>query len=97
MDTFIHGKGCDECNQTGYLSRMGVFELFNVDDEIQDMIQMNALLSEILSKALIKGMVPLTIDGISKVEQKITTLEELLRVIPRRQILAQLQKRYEEY
>ena len=96
-EAFIQGAGCDYCNRTGFHDRLGIFELFYVDDEIQDMIQQEALMSEILSKALIKGMVPLTMDGILKVEQDITTIEELVRVVPRRQILAQLQRRYEEF
>jgi len=72
--TFTHGKGCRRCNQTGYHGRIGIFELFYVDDEIQDMIQLDASLGEILAKALIKGMMPLTVDGILKVEQDITKL-----------------------
>jgi len=96
LDSFVKGAGCKHCNNTGFSDRIGIFELFNVDDELQDMIQMDALLSEILAKSMIKGMVPLTVDGLLKVEQRITTFEELIRVIPKRQILAQLQKRYEE-
>lgn len=96
-DVFIKGSGCKKCNHTGFQDRIGIFELFYVDDELQDMIQGEALLSELLAKALIKGMMPLTMDGIYKVEQGISTIEELIRVIPRRQILAQLQKRYEEF
>lgn len=97
LTSFTKGAGCKHCNGTGFQDRIGIFELFYVDDELQDMIQLDSLLSEILSKAMIKGMVPLTVDGLIKVEQKITTYEELIRVIPRRQILAQLQKRYEEF
>ena len=96
MDTFHKGEGCTHCNRTGFHDRIGIFELFYVDDELQDMIQLEATMGEILAKALIKGMIPLTVDGLLKVEQEITTVEELLRVIPRRQILAQLQRRYEE-
>ena len=94
---FIHGVGCPKCNQTGYYDRIGIFELFYIDDEIQDMIQLKATMNEILNKALIKGMIPLTVDGLLKVKEKITPVEELVRVIPRRQIVAQLQRRYEEY
>ena len=94
---FHHGAGCAHCNRTGFYDRIGIFEMFYVDDEIQDMIQLEATLNEILAKALIKGMIPLTVDGLMKIEQGITTLEELMRVVPRRQILAQLQRRHENF
>lgn len=97
VEKFTKGAGCNQCNHTGFQDRIGIFELFYVDDELQDMIQGEALLTELLAKALIKGMMPLTMDGVYKVEQGITSVEELIRVIPRRQILAQLQKRYEEF
>lgn len=91
------GKGCPKCNHTGFMDRIGIFELFYVDDELQDMIQMDALLSDIMIKAIDKSMVPLTHDGLKKFQQGITSLDELVRVIPRRQIVAQLQRRYEEF
>ena len=96
-ESFTQGVGCPKCNRTGFLDRIGIFELFYVDDELQDMIQLEATLGEILAKALIKGMIPLTVDGLLKVEQDITTLEELMRVVPRRQILAQLQRKHESF
>jgi type II secretory ATPase GspE/PulE/Tfp pilus assembly ATPase PilB-like protein len=93
---FFSGKGCEECNRTGYQERIGIFELFVIDDELQDMILLEANPSDILTKALIKGMIPLTADGLLKVQQGITTVEELVRVIPKRQIKAQLQRQYVE-
>lgn len=94
---FHKGGGCPKCNRTGFRDRIGIFELFYIDDDLQDMIQMESSLNEILNVSLLKDMLPLTVDGLLKVDQGITTVEELLRVIPRRQILAQLQKRHDGF
>ncbi len=75
---FTKGKGCPKCNHTGFMDRIGIFELFYVDDELQDMVQGDALLSEIMKKAIDKGMVPLTHDGVKKVQQNTTSLDELI-------------------
>ncbi len=85
---FVHGVGCPRCNQTGYRGRIGLFELFVIDAEIQNLIQQEVPVSEIQRVALERGMVPLVLDGLLKVEHKMTTLDELLRVIPYRQIVS---------
>ncbi len=90
MDKFIHGKGCDYCNHTGYRGRIGLFELFVIDHQTQKMIYDARSLDDILENALEKGMTPLVVDGLRKTEMGITTLEELHRVIPMRQIVMQL-------
>ena len=85
---FIHGVGCPRCGHSGYRGRIGLFELFVIDDEIQQMIQLETPLPVITKNAIDKGMRPLVRDGLMKVEHKLTTLEELLRVVPYRQIAA---------
>ncbi len=69
--------GCKECNQTGYLGRIGIFEILTITDEIKEQIIQGASSLSIRQTALEEGYVPLSIDGIHKVLQGITTLEEL--------------------
>ena len=69
--------GCKECNQTGYLGRIGIFEILTITDAIKEQIIQGASSLSIRQTALEEGYVPLSIDGIHKVLQGITTLEEL--------------------
>lgn len=69
--------GCKKCNQSGYLDRIGIFEVLNIEDEIKDLISRDASSMEIRKKALELGYKPLLIDGINKVIDGITTLDEI--------------------
>lgn len=89
---FVHGVGCKRCNQTGYRGRIGLFELFVVDQNLQLGIQNEMPVNKLHDLAISHGMRPLVWDGLLKVEHKITTLEELHRVIPLRQIIANTQQ-----
>ncbi len=75
------GKGCDKCNNTGYLGRTGIFELFIMNDEFRQLISSDYKESEIMGLAKAGGMNTLIDDGIKKVKAGLTTPEELLRVI----------------
>jgi len=79
-DTCMGGKGCKECSGSGYKGRVGLYELFVVDDNIQRMIAENADRSAILDKVVQKGMKTIRYDGLEKVKLGITTFEEVLRV-----------------
>jgi len=73
------GKGCKVCHETGYVGRIGVFEVLLVTDTIKDLIT-NKENAEIIKKAAVKeGMTTMYEDGLSKVQQGITTVEEVLR------------------
>ncbi len=69
--------GCKHCNQSGYLDRIGIFEILNINDEIKELISNNSSSMEIRKAALELGYKPLIVDGIYKVLSGITTLEEL--------------------
>lgn len=69
--------GCQECNNTGYYDRIGVFETLLIDDCIKEEIVKNASSFEIRKVALQNGYKPLVIDGLNKVLNGITTLDEL--------------------
>ncbi|HEX9264117.1 MAG TPA: type II secretion system ATPase GspE [Candidatus Binatia bacterium] len=72
--------GCEACNQTGYLGRVGIFELLPATSEICKVIVQRADAGAIRSLAVRQGMRLLRDDGWDKVRQGVTTLAELLRV-----------------
>ena len=74
-------EGCNECNQTGFFGRIGVFEILTITDEIKEQIIQGSSSLTIRQTALKEGFVPLSIDGINKVLQGVTTLEELNKKI----------------
>lgn len=71
--------GCKECNNIGYLGRIGIFETLEITDEIKEKISKGASTMEIRDVAIKQGYQPLVIDGINKVLKGITTLDELNR------------------
>ncbi len=74
------GKGCDKCLNTGYSGRIGIFELLPLSDEIKRLIMTREDAGKIKAQGIKEGMVLLLEDGISKVIDGITTLEEVMRV-----------------
>ncbi|WP_305042926.1 ATPase, T2SS/T4P/T4SS family [Geoalkalibacter sp.] len=77
----LRGRGCARCNNTGYSGRVGVFEIFTMNDEFRHFICESYKEGELVEMARAGGMRLLMDDGIEKVRQGETTLEELLRVI----------------
>jgi general secretion pathway protein E len=77
----LHPVGCPRCNNTGYKGRVGVFEVFLVDDEMENFILSNPSSVDLKKKAIEKGMTTMYQDGLIKVLEKETTLEELERVV----------------
>jgi len=79
--TLYRPKGCFRCSNTGYKGRVGVYELLLVNEEIQRLTLKHASSSEINDAAVVSGMVTLRQDGLRKVKQGITSVEEIMRVI----------------
>lgn len=73
-------QGCKFCNFTGYKERVGIFEFFLVDDEMENFILKSPSISDLRKTARKKGMILMRQDGLIKVLQGITTLEEIKRV-----------------
>ena len=69
--------GCEYCNNTGYYDRIAVFEVLIIDDAIKELITKDASSIEIRDEALKRGYKPLIIDGLYKILDGKTTLEEL--------------------
>ncbi len=79
--TLYRGKGCKICKQSGYLGRMGIFELFLVNEKIKQLISERASTQRIRETAKEEmGMLSLREDGLLKVLKGMTTLEEVDRV-----------------
>lgn len=74
------GKGCGKCEQTGYLGRMGIFEVLEVNESIGDLIIKRVSSEEIQEKAIENGMLTMKQDGFLKALEGLTTVEEVIRV-----------------
>jgi type IV pilus assembly protein PilB len=76
---FYYGKGCAECNETGYKGRKGLFELLVVTEPIRELINMRAPSGVIRARALELGMRTLREDGVRNILDGFTTVEEVLK------------------
>jgi len=74
------GEGCSECNHTGYLGRVAIFELLKITTPINKMILQQTSAKDIEAQAIKEGLITMKQDGYLKVLDKITTIEEILRV-----------------
>ncbi len=72
--------GCKECSFTGYQERLGIFEAFLLDDEMEEFLSSSPSIAKTRKKAIEKGMVTMRQDGIIKVLQQVTTMEEIDRI-----------------
>ncbi|WP_281975910.1 GspE/PulE family protein [Halobacillus litoralis] len=79
-ETIYKGEGCNSCQNTGYRGRMAIQEVLVIDDEIRHMMMNNGSMDQVRRYALKTGMLFLLDDGLLKVKQGMTTLEEVLRV-----------------
>ena len=76
---FYQGKGCDECRETGYRGRVGIFELLALTPELKEMILQKRANAELKATAQ-RGMTTMHQDALQKAATGTTTLEEILRV-----------------
>jgi type IV pilus assembly protein PilB len=74
----MHGKGCEQCRGTGYKGRIGIFEIFILDDEVRHMINRRSATLSLRQRARELGMRTLREDGIRKVLAGLTTAEEVI-------------------
>lgn len=78
--TLYKGEGCPYCKDTGYKGRVAIFELMVITENIREMIIKNVSTGKLRQAAVKEGMCLLKIDGIKKVCEGITTIDEVLRV-----------------
>ncbi len=76
---FLHGTGCDSCNDTGYTGRLGVYELLQTSDDMRTMIMKGSSSADMRYQARVEGMTTLRGDAWKKVLNGITTVEEVNR------------------
>ena len=76
----MHGNGCDQCRGTGYKGRMGIFEIFILDDEVRHMINKRSSTLNLRQRARELGMRTLREDGVRKVLAGLTTAEEVISI-----------------
>jgi len=77
----FRGKGCPLCQKTGFLGRVGIFEVLEISDPIAELILKKASASQIREKAKKLGMTTMIEDGMKKVAEGITTIEEVLKTV----------------
>ena len=80
VHTVWRGKGCPTCRMSGYLGRLGIFELVPINDAIRRLINARASDTEIEQAVRKMGVGSITEEGIEKVNAGVTTIEEVLRV-----------------
>ncbi|MDF1819535.1 MAG: GspE/PulE family protein [Immundisolibacteraceae bacterium] len=81
-DKIFAPEGCDECRGTGFLGRVGIYEMMMIDPETRGLITDTLDLRALQKAALTGGMVPLRVAGARKVSAGLTTLSEVMRVVP---------------
>ncbi len=74
-----HGKGCQNCNNTGYKGRVALYEIMEINDELRELVLVGASALELKKKALDQGMITLRRSGLTKIAAGMATLEEVLR------------------
>ncbi len=83
---FYQPVGCLECRMTGYLGRIGIYELLLMSPELKKLVSAKADLAKIRDLAYREGMKPLRISGAAKVAAGITTMDEVMKVAPPQQV-----------
>ena len=79
---FVRGAGCEHCRHTGFRGRTGIYEVMEVDREIQRLIALRAATEEIEAAAVRSGMHTLAADALRKAVEGITSVAEAARVVP---------------
>ncbi|MDD3284963.1 MAG: GspE/PulE family protein [Patescibacteria group bacterium] len=77
---FYRGKGCNKCRNTGYKSRIGIYEVLENESKLSNLISQNLSTEKIKEYTLSKNMLTMIEDGFIKAKNGITTIEEILRV-----------------
>jgi type IV pilus assembly protein PilB len=76
---FYYGKGCDQCNNTGYRGRQGLYEIMTFDDEMRDLVIQHASTQVLRMEAKKRGMRTLRQCGLMSIYDGVTTIEEVVR------------------
>jgi type IV pilus assembly protein PilB len=77
--TFYRGRGCDNCNHSGYRGRRAIFEIMRIDDELREMIMQRSSTSAVRVEAKRRGMRTLRESGLMSIFEGQTTIDEVVR------------------
>lgn len=80
---FMRGRGCGNCQKSGFRGRQGIYELMLMTSKIRELTYKGASTQEIRKAAIAQGMNTLYMDGIQKVLSGVTTMEEVFRIAKR--------------
>ena len=93
LDAYYKGEGCNKCNYTGFKGRIGIFELLNLNAELNRLITRDISEDDIWQCAKESGTIPLFEDAWAKVEAGITTVDEVISRIHQRHASIPVKKR----
>ncbi|WEK53399.1 MAG: ATPase, T2SS/T4P/T4SS family [Candidatus Cohnella colombiensis] len=79
VEKLYKGKGCGNCNRTGFRGRVAIHEVLKIDDQLRKLIDHTATVDDFRDRAVDQGMIQLLDDGLAKVVQGITTIQEVVR------------------
>ena len=77
--SFYYGRGCEQCNNSGYKGRTGIYELLTITDELRDMVSNNNSVDEMRNLARNQGMTTLREAGLKLIFDGVTTIDEVVR------------------
>jgi type IV pilus assembly protein PilB len=80
-EQFWHGTGCNVCSHTGYVQRIGVYELMQVSDGIKELVMAGATYDELRAMAISEGMHTLRDEALRLIEEDVTTIAEAVRSV----------------
>ena len=75
-------KGCEHCRHTGYQGRVGLYEIMPLSNELKKLVAADASLDVLKQQAYREGVQPLRLSGAKRISEGITTIEEVMRVVP---------------
>jgi len=90
ITTLYRPKGCPKCRGLGYKGRIGIFEIFEINTQIEELVLKMAPASDLLTVAMESGMITMLQDGILKAVEGITSMEEVQRVTGSGQYLQEI-------
>jgi type IV pilus assembly protein PilB len=80
-ELFFHGTGCDDCSQTGYRDRIGVYELLRISPRIRQLLVDHATTEQVRDAAIEEGMRPMIVEAMNLVDDDVTTVAEVIRTL----------------
>ncbi|MBP3945105.1 GspE/PulE family protein [Psychrobacter sp. K31L] len=75
-------QGCEHCRHTGYQGRIGLYEIMPLSNELKKLVAADANLDVLKQQAYREGVQPLRLSGAKRISEGVTTLEEVMRVVP---------------